>query len=78
MPLRGEGEGGGGARRLGAGRGLLGGVQGEGDYTEESDVDLDLVVKGAERLNALQRAEIFADALEPDVELFIYAAEEWE
>lgn len=41
-------------------------------------MDLDPVVKGAERLNALQRAEIFADALEPDVELFIYAAEEWE
>jgi len=31
-----------------------------GDYTEESDIDVVLVVEGAERLNALQRLELFS------------------
>ena len=54
------------------------GSRARGDYTEESDVDVVLVVKGAGRLNALQRAEVFADVLEPGMELFVYAPEEWE
>ena len=54
------------------------GSRARGDYTEESDIDLVLIVKGAEGLNALQRAELFAEALEPSVEFFIYTPEEWE
>jgi len=36
-----------------------------------------LVVEGAERLNALQRLELFKDALEPGVDLFVYTQDEW-
>jgi len=53
------------------------GSRARGDYTEESDIDVVLVVEGAERLNALQRLELFKDALEPGVDLFVYTPDEW-
>jgi len=53
------------------------GSRARGDYTEESDIDVVLVVEGAERLNALQRLELFKDALEPGIDLFVYTPDEW-
>ena len=71
------------ALRVCEGRGLelegvyLVGSRARGDYLEDSDADLVLVVRGVEGLNALQRMELFKDSLEPNVELLIYTPEEW-
>lgn len=53
------------------------GSRARGDYLEDSDVDLVLVVRGVEKLNALQRVELFKHSLEPNVELQVYTPEEW-
>ena len=71
------------ALRVCEGRGLelegvyLVGSRARGDYLEDSDADLVLIVRGVEGLNALQRMELFKDSLEPNVELLIYTPEEW-
>ncbi|RFA96077.1 nucleotidyltransferase domain-containing protein [Pyrobaculum aerophilum] len=47
------------------------------DYREDSDIDLVLIVEGVEGLNALQRLELFKEALQPNVELRVYTPSEW-
>jgi len=73
----------GNALRICEGKGLrleavyLVGSRARGDYLEDSDIDLVLIVDGVKHLNALQRMELFKDSLEPSVEMLIYTPEEW-
>ncbi|MEM1637248.1 MAG: nucleotidyltransferase domain-containing protein [Pyrobaculum sp.] len=53
------------------------GSRARGDYLEDSDVDVVLIVRGVEGLDALRRMELFTEALEPGVEFFVYTPEEW-
>lgn len=53
------------------------GSRARGDYLEDSDVDLALVVRGVERLDAVRRMELFVEALEPGVEFLVFTPEEW-
>ncbi len=53
------------------------GSRARGDYLEDSDIDVVVLVEGVENLNVLQRLEMFRDALEPNIDLFIYSPREW-
>ncbi|MEL9990070.1 MAG: nucleotidyltransferase domain-containing protein [Thermoproteus sp.] len=54
------------------------GSRARGDYLEDSDVDVVLVVRGVEGLDALRRVELFVEALEPGVEYLVFTPEEWQ
>lgn len=54
------------------------GSRARGDYLEDSDIDVVLVVDGVQGLNKLQRMSIFLEALKPGIDLFIYTPEEWQ
>ncbi|MBS7248718.1 MAG: nucleotidyltransferase domain-containing protein [Candidatus Jordarchaeales archaeon] len=63
-----------GYRLLGA---YLVGSRARGDYLEDSDVDIVLVIDGVAGLNRLERLGIIKDLLLPGVEVFVYTQQEW-
>lgn len=54
------------------------GSRARGDYTEESDIDIVLIVEGVENMNMLQRLTLFKETLKPGIDLKIYTKKEWE
>ncbi len=54
------------------------GSRARGDYTEESDIDIILVIEGVENMNMLQRLTLFKETLKPRIDLKIYTQREWE
>ncbi|MEM2438922.1 MAG: nucleotidyltransferase domain-containing protein [Candidatus Bathyarchaeia archaeon] len=53
------------------------GSRARGDYLEDSDVDLVLLIGGVEELNRLERLDLIKDLLLPGIEVFIYTPQEW-
>ncbi|MEM1533200.1 MAG: nucleotidyltransferase domain-containing protein [Desulfurococcaceae archaeon] len=53
------------------------GSRARGDYTEESDVDIVLVIDGVETLNTLDRLNLVKDLLKPKLDVIVYSPEEW-
>ncbi|MEM1674184.1 MAG: nucleotidyltransferase domain-containing protein [Thermoproteota archaeon] len=53
------------------------GSRARGDYLEDSDVDLVLLIGGVEELNRLERLDLIKDLLLPRIEVFIYTPQEW-
>ena len=56
------------------------GSRARGDYRVDSDIDLVLVVKGVEKLNPLERIELFSKLLievPGPIEYRVYTPEEW-
>lgn len=56
---------------------FLVGSRARGDYMEDSDVDLVLIISGVEGLNRLERLDLIKDLLLPGIEVFIYTRQEW-
>lgn len=56
---------------------FLVGSRARGDYLEDSDIDLVLIMSGVEKLNSLERLELIKDLLSPGIEIFIYTRQEW-
>ncbi|MEM2389730.1 MAG: nucleotidyltransferase domain-containing protein [Ignisphaera sp.] len=53
------------------------GSRARGDYIEESDIDIVLVVDGVEALNTLDRLNLVKDLLKPKLDIMVYSLEEW-
>jgi len=53
------------------------GSRARGDYLENSDIDIILIIKGVENLNTLQRLQIIKNILTPNIEPRIYTPKEW-
>ncbi|MEM3980257.1 MAG: nucleotidyltransferase domain-containing protein [Ignisphaera sp.] len=53
------------------------GSRARGDYTNESDIDIALVVDGVEELNILERLSLIKDILKPKIDVRIYSTKEW-
>ncbi|MEM3546690.1 MAG: nucleotidyltransferase domain-containing protein [Candidatus Bathyarchaeia archaeon] len=71
------------AKRLCSMKGLLlreaylVGSRARGDYLEDSDIDLVLIVEGVEGMDQLERRRAFVEALEKEMETFVYTPKEW-
>lgn len=57
--------------------GYLVGSRARGDYLEDSDIDVVLVIDGVDGLNRLERLDAIKDLLLPGIEVFIYTPQEW-
>lgn len=66
-------------RELGIGfeAAYLVGSRARGDYVEHSDTDVVLVLRGVRGLDVISRLRMFADLLEPGIDLRVYDVEEW-
>ncbi|MEM4062260.1 MAG: nucleotidyltransferase domain-containing protein [Desulfurococcaceae archaeon] len=53
------------------------GSRARGDYTDESDVDIALVVDGVEELNILERLSLIKDLMKPKIDVRVYSTKEW-
>lgn len=53
------------------------GSRARGDYLEDSDADLILLVDGVEGLNRIGRLRLFSEALQPRIEFTVYTSAEW-
>ncbi|MBS7658921.1 MAG: nucleotidyltransferase domain-containing protein [Candidatus Bathyarchaeia archaeon] len=53
------------------------GSRARGDYLEDSDADLILLVDGVEGLNMIERLKLFFEALAPRIEFTVYTTTEW-
>ena len=53
------------------------GSRARGDYLDESDIDVVLIIDGVQGMNRLQRIELLSRALKPGIDLLIYTPEEW-
>lgn len=53
------------------------GSRARGDYLEDSDADLILLVDGVDELNRIERLKLFSEALAPMIEFTIYTTAEW-
>ncbi len=53
------------------------GSRARGDYLEDSDIDLVLIVEGVDQLNQKQRVELLSEYAEPGVEYRVYTPVEW-
>lgn len=54
------------------------GSRARGDFTEESDVDLVLVVDNIDGLNKIERLSLIKDELKPKMDVLLYSTREWE
>jgi len=52
------------------------GSRARGDYLDESDIDVVLIIDGVQGMNRLQRIELLSRALKPGIDLLIYTSEE--
>jgi len=53
------------------------GSRARGDYLDESDIDVVLIIDEVQGMNRLQRIELLSRALKPGIDLLIYTPEEW-
>lgn len=53
------------------------GSRARGDYTEESDIDIVLVIDEVKTLNTLERLNLIKDMLKPKLNVIVYSTEDW-
>ena len=53
------------------------GSRARGDYCEDSDLDVVLIVKGLEKLNFKERILLLSDFAEPGIDYRVYTVDEW-